>query len=89
MRRSIRPTRARMPAIPTLWEAPSQEAPAQYPSRRQDDPARRAMKQGTYDDLFKPLDLHQVRRVLDEAPDVSRRLREPAVLAEDVPHGSS
>jgi DNA-binding NtrC family response regulator len=31
------------------------------------------MRQGAYDDLFKPLDLHQVRRVLGEALDVSRR----------------
>src|SRR5436309_11610668 len=41
------------------------------------------MKEGAYDYLFKPLDLHQLRRVVGEAVDVARRMREPAVLAED------
>src|SRR5262245_14512449 len=40
------------------------------------------MKQGAYDYLFKPLDLHQLRRVVGEAVEVARRMREPAVLAE-------
>src|SRR6204780_2344096 len=40
------------------------------------------MKQGAYDYLFKPLDLHQLRRVVGEALEVARRMREPAVLAE-------
>src|SRR6201988_915435 len=42
-----------------------------------------AMKQGAYDYLFKPLDLHQLQRVVGEALEVARRMREPAVLAED------
>jgi two-component system nitrogen regulation response regulator GlnG len=47
------------------------------------DAAIEAMKQGAYDYLFKPLDLHQLRRVVGEALEVARRMREPAVLAED------
>src|SRR5438132_12260652 len=46
------------------------------------DAAIEAMKQGAYDYLFKPLDLHQLRRVVGEALDVARRMREPAVLAQ-------
>src|SRR5205823_10623431 len=46
------------------------------------DTAIEAMRQGAYDYLFKPLDLHQLRRVVGEALDVARRMREPAVLAE-------
>src|SRR5438552_899308 len=46
------------------------------------DTAIEAMKQGAYDYLFKPLDLHQLRRVVGEALEVARRMREPAVLAE-------
>ena len=46
------------------------------------DAAIEAMKQGAYDYLFKPLDLHQLRRVVGEALDVARRMREPAVVAE-------
>jgi nitrogen regulation protein NR(I) len=46
------------------------------------DAAIEAMKQGAYDYLFKPLDLHQLRRIVGEALDVARRMREPAVLAE-------
>jgi two-component system nitrogen regulation response regulator GlnG len=49
------------------------------------DAAIEAMKQGAYDYLFKPLDLHQLRRVVGEALEVSRRMREPAVLAETAP----
>jgi len=41
-----------------------------------------AMKQGAYDYLFKPLDLHQLRRLVGEAHEVARRMREPAVVAE-------
>src|ERR1700681_1771989 len=44
-----------------------------------------AMKQGAYDYLFKPLDLHQLRRVVGEALEVARRMREPAVLTETAP----
>jgi nitrogen regulation protein NR(I) len=46
------------------------------------DTAIEAMKQGAYDYLFKPLDLHQLRRVVAEALEVARRMREPAVVAE-------
>jgi DNA-binding NtrC family response regulator len=40
------------------------------------------MKLGAYDYLFKPLDLHQLRRVVGEALEVARRMRQPAVVAE-------
>jgi two-component system nitrogen regulation response regulator GlnG len=46
------------------------------------DAAIEAMKEGAYDYLCKPLDLHQLRRVVGEALEVARRMREPAVLAE-------
>ena len=46
------------------------------------DAAIEAMKQGAYDYLFKPLDLHELRRVVGEALEVGRRMREPAVVAE-------
>lgn len=46
------------------------------------DMAIEAMKQGAYDYLFKPLDLHQLRRVVGEALEVARRMHAPAVLAE-------
>jgi two-component system nitrogen regulation response regulator GlnG len=46
------------------------------------DAAIEAMKHGAYDYLFKPLDLHQLRRVVGEALEVARRMREPTVLAE-------
>jgi two-component system nitrogen regulation response regulator GlnG len=46
------------------------------------DMAIEAMKQGAYDYLFKPLDPQQLRRVVGEAVEVVRRMREPAVLAE-------
>jgi two-component system nitrogen regulation response regulator GlnG len=46
------------------------------------DAAIEAMKQGAYDYLFKPLDLRQLQRVVGEALDVARRMRQPAVLAE-------
>src|ERR1700704_6915826 len=49
------------------------------------DAAIEAMKQGAYDYLFKPLDLHQLRRVVGEAVEVARRMREPAVLTESAP----
>src|SRR5437867_11669902 len=44
------------------------------------DAAIEAMKQGAYDYLFKPLDLHQLRRVVGEAPEAARRMRQPAVV---------
>src|SRR5947199_9783562 len=46
------------------------------------DAAIEAMKQGAYDYLFKPLDLHQLRRVVGEAVEVARRMRQPAVVAD-------
>src|SRR5262245_55273590 len=46
------------------------------------DAAIEAMKQGAYDYLFKPLDLHQLKRVVGEALEVARRMRQPAVVAE-------
>jgi DNA-binding NtrC family response regulator len=44
-----------------------------------------AMKQGAYDYLFKPLDLHELRRVVGAALEVARRMRQPAVVAETAP----
>ncbi len=49
------------------------------------DAAIEAMKQGAYDYLFKPLDLHQLRRVVGEALDVAQRMRAPAVVTETPP----
>jgi two-component system nitrogen regulation response regulator GlnG len=46
------------------------------------DAAIEAMKQGAHDYLFKPLDLHQLQRVVAEALEVARRMRQPAVVAE-------
>src|SRR5438477_11227115 len=49
------------------------------------DAAIEAMKQGAFDYLFKPLDPHQLRRVVGEALEVARRMRAPAVVAETAP----
>jgi two-component system nitrogen regulation response regulator GlnG len=49
------------------------------------DAAIEAMKRGAFDYLFKPLDTSQLRRVVGEAFDVARRMREPAVLTENPP----
>src|SRR5436305_5243489 len=49
------------------------------------DAAIEAMKLGAYDYLFKPLDLHQLRRVVGEALEVALRMRAPAVIAETEP----
>jgi DNA-binding NtrC family response regulator len=49
------------------------------------DAAIEAMKLGAYDYLFKPLDLHQLKRTVGEALEVARRMREPAVVAETAP----
>src|SRR5271165_2179428 len=46
------------------------------------DAAIEAMKQGAYDCLFKPLDLTLLRRVVGEALDVARRMRQPVVADE-------
>ena len=40
------------------------------------DAAIEAMKHGAYDYLFKPLDLQQLRRVVGEALEVARRMRD-------------
>ena len=49
------------------------------------DAAIEAMKQGAYDYLFKPLDPHELRRVVGEALNVARRMREPAIVTETAP----
>ncbi len=49
------------------------------------DAAIEAMKLGAYDYLFKPIDLNQLRRVVGEALEVARRMREPAAIAETLP----
>jgi two-component system nitrogen regulation response regulator GlnG len=49
------------------------------------DAAIEAMRQGAYDYLFKPLDPHNLRRVVGEALEVVRRMRQPAVVAETAP----
>jgi two-component system nitrogen regulation response regulator GlnG len=49
---------------------------------RRADAAIEPIKQGAYDCLFKPLDLALLRRVVAEALDVARRMRQPAVAAE-------
>ena len=47
------------------------------------DGAIEAMRAGAYDYLFKPLDPHELRRVVGDALEVARRRREPAVVAAD------
>jgi two-component system nitrogen regulation response regulator GlnG len=49
------------------------------------DTAIAAMQQGAYDYLFKPLDPQQLRRVVGQALQVARLMREPAALAEALP----
>jgi DNA-binding NtrC family response regulator len=49
------------------------------------DAAIEAMKQGAYDYLFKPIDLRQLQRVVGEALEVTRRMRERTVVAETAP----
>src|SRR5260370_4953934 len=49
------------------------------------DAAIDAMKLGAYDYLFKPLDPHRLQRVVGEALEVARRMRQPAVVAETAP----
>src|SRR4029077_7637525 len=44
------------------------------------DAAIDARKHGGYDYLFKPLGLEQLRRVVDEALDVARRMRQSAIV---------
>ena len=47
-----------------------------------------AMRHGAYDYLFKPVDLQQLEKVVREALEVSRRMREPAALGEG-PNGAN
>jgi two-component system nitrogen regulation response regulator GlnG len=49
------------------------------------DAAIEAMKHGAYDYLCKPLDPKQLRRVIGEALEVVRQMRQPAVVAESAP----
>src|SRR5258708_24644153 len=49
------------------------------------DAAIEAMKQGAFDYLFKPLDPHCLRRVVGDALEVARRMRQPVAVAEVVP----
>jgi two-component system nitrogen regulation response regulator GlnG len=58
--------------IPVIFVTGSREAQA----------AIEAMKQGAYDCLFKPPDLSHLGRVVGEALEIARRLREPCVHAE-------
>jgi two-component system nitrogen regulation response regulator GlnG len=52
---------------------------------RSADAAIEAMRQGAYDYLLKPLDLHQLEQVVGEALKVARLMREPAVVAPTPP----
>jgi DNA-binding NtrC family response regulator len=45
-----------------------------------------AMRKGAYDYLFKPVDLAQLEKVVSEAVELGRRMREPAAVGE-MPHG--
>jgi two-component system nitrogen regulation response regulator GlnG len=49
------------------------------------DTAIEAMKRGAHDYLFKPLDVQQLRRVVGQALELARLMREPAVVAETLP----
>ncbi|QEH37166.1 Nitrogen regulation protein NR(I) [Aquisphaera giovannonii] len=49
---------------------------------RKADAAIEAMKHGAYDYLVKPVDLHQLRGVIEGAIEVGRRMREPAIIPE-------
>jgi DNA-binding NtrC family response regulator len=49
------------------------------------DTAIEAMQQGAYDYLFKPLDPQQLRRVIGQALQLARWMREPAALAQTLP----
>jgi len=49
------------------------------------DTAIEAMKEGAFDYLFKPVELDQLKRVLAQALEVSRLVRQPAVVAETLP----
>jgi two-component system, NtrC family, response regulator AtoC len=49
------------------------------------DAAIEAMKQGAYDYLFKPIDLQQLQKLVGEALEVARCMRQPAVIVETAP----
>ena len=49
------------------------------------DAAIEAMKEGAFDYLFKPLNPSRLRRVVGEALEVARRMRQPAVVTECAP----
>ena len=49
------------------------------------DDAIEAMRQGAYDYLFKPLNLHQMQEVIGRAINVAQQMREPATTAEFPP----
>jgi two-component system nitrogen regulation response regulator GlnG len=44
-----------------------------------------AMKQGAFEYLLKPLELSQLRRVIDQAFEISRMMEVPAVVADEMP----
>jgi two-component system, NtrC family, response regulator AtoC len=46
------------------------------------DAAIEAMKRGAFDYLYKPLDLNHLRRVVEDALDVARRMRSRVIMAE-------
>lgn len=52
---------------------------------RSADAAIEAMRRGAYDYLFKPIDLQELRRAVDEALEEGRRMRGPATIAETPP----
>src|SRR6516225_5493374 len=68
----IRQIDGRIPVIFITWAATA-------------DTAIEAMKEGAYDYLFKPLDLARLRSVVTQALELSRLMREPAVLTETPP----
>jgi two-component system nitrogen regulation response regulator GlnG len=68
----IRQLDGRIPVIFITWAATA-------------DTAIEAMKEGAYDYLFKPLDLGKLRRVVVQAVELGRLMREPAVVAETPP----
>jgi two-component system nitrogen regulation response regulator GlnG len=68
----IRQIDGRIPVIFITWAATA-------------DTAIEAMKEGAYDYLFKPLDLAQLSKVVAQAVDLGRLMREPAVVAETLP----
>lgn len=70
--RQLRQLDARMPVIFITGKATT-------------DTAIEAMKEGAYDYLFKPLELPQLRQVIDRALALRRLMHVPAVLAEAEP----